>query len=113
MPGTELDHRALAAALESRILDGAGKTPPALRRKSFERAGGGPPINQPYDDLARQIGQSASHVTDDQLGRVVQAAGSEKAAFEIVLTAAAGAGLLRFRSAMKALEEATDASGRD
>ena len=34
MPGTELDHRALAAALESRILDGAGKTPPALRREA-------------------------------------------------------------------------------
>ena len=113
MPGTGREHSALAAALERRILDGVGKTPPALRRKSFGRAGGGPPIDQPYEDLARQIGQSASHVTDNQLSRVLQAVGSEKAAFEIVFTAAVGAGLLRFRSAMKALEEATDASGRD
>jgi hypothetical protein len=44
---------------------------------------------------------------------VLHAAGSEKAAFEIVITAAAAAGLSRFESAMKALEEALDASARD
>jgi len=113
MPGAGPDHSALAEALEHRILRGPGQTSPDLRQGAFARAGGGAPIEAPFDDLARQIGQSASHVTDDQVSGVLRAAGSEKAAFEIIFTAAAGAALLRFRSAMKALEEASDASARD
>lgn len=41
---------------------------------------------------------------------VVQAAGREKAAFEIVAAAAMGAGLMRWRLAVKALDEASDAT---
>jgi hypothetical protein len=37
-------------------------------------------------------------------------AGSEKAAFELIAAAATGAGLFRWQHAIKALEEATDAS---
>jgi hypothetical protein len=39
----------------------------------------------------------------------VRATGSEKAAFEVIVAAAVGAGLLRRQQAMKALDEATDA----
>jgi hypothetical protein len=64
----------------------------------------------PYDDLASQIGECSHRVTDAQVEGVVKAAGSEKAAFEIIAAAAMGAGLMRWRLAVKALDEASDAS---
>jgi hypothetical protein len=103
------DHRALAEALQRRVLDGPGKTDRALRRAIAERATGGPAVEAPYDDLARQIGASAAAVTDEQVARVLQATGSEKAAFEVIAAAALGAGLLRWRQGIKALDEVTDA----
>jgi hypothetical protein len=63
----------------------------------------------PFDNLARQIGESAGGVTDEQVAGVVRATGSEKAAFEVIVAAAVGAGLLRWRHAIKALDEAIDA----
>ncbi|HSC30592.1 MAG TPA: hypothetical protein VLD17_02625 [Gemmatimonadaceae bacterium] len=74
------------------------------------RAAGGPPTEPPYDELARQIGAAAHRTTDAQVATVRTALGSEKAAFEVTLAAAAGAGLLRWRLAMQALAEANDAS---
>ena len=103
------DHHALANALRRRVLDGPGETDPALRQTTAERAAGGPAVKPPYDDLARQIGASAAGVTDEQVASVVQAAGSEKAAFEVIAAAALGAGLLRWRQGIKVLNEATDA----
>jgi hypothetical protein len=105
------DHHAFAEALRSRVLDGPGKTDPALRHAAAERAGGGPAGATPYDDLARQIGESAARVTDQQVASVLKAGGSEKAAFEIIAAAALGAGLLRWRRAVEVLEEAVDAPG--
>jgi len=64
----------------------------------------------PYDDLASRIGECSHRVTDAQVEGVVQAAGGEKAAFEIIAAAAIGAGLVRWRLAVKALNEASDAS---
>ncbi len=66
-------------------------------------------MKAPYDDLARQIGASAAGVTDEQVASVVKATGSEKAAFEVIATAALGAVLLRWRQGIKALSEAADA----
>lgn len=103
------DHRALAEALRHRALDGPGETNPALRRAIAERATGGPAVVAPYDDLARQIGESATAVTDEQVANVLRATGSEKATFEIIAAAALGAGLLRWSQGIKALEEVTDA----
>jgi hypothetical protein len=48
-------------------------------------------------------------VTDDQVSAVRQATGSDRAAFEIVLSAAVGAGLRRWDAAMRALKDAPDA----
>jgi len=42
--------------------------------------------------------------------RLVSEVGSEKGAFEVIVAAAMGAGLLRWRSAIKVLDEVTDAS---
>lgn len=72
------DHRALAEALRRRVLDGSSLTDRPVRRAAAERAAGGLVIEAPYDDLARQIGESAG-VTDEQVASVLRAAGSEKA----------------------------------
>ena len=109
--GERPDHRALARALGERVLEGPGVTEPALRRQLAARASGGDPVPDPYDALARQIGEAARLTTDRQVADVVRAAGSEKAAFEVILAAAVGAGLLRWRRAMAVLDEAGDAPG--
>ena len=67
-------------------------------------------MEAPYDDLARQIGEFAAGVTDEQVASVLRATGSEKAAFELIAAAALGAGLLRWQQGIKVLEEATDAA---
>ena len=103
------DHRALAEALRRRVLDGPGETDPALRKATAERAAGGPAVRAPYDDLAREIGESATRVTDEQVASILRATGSEKATFEVIAAAALGAGLLRWRKGIKALDEVTDA----
>jgi hypothetical protein len=109
MTASRPDHRALADALRRRVLEGLGETDPAVRQAAAERAAGGPPSDAPCDDLARQIGEFAYHVTDGQVASLVETVGSEKAAFEVIVAAAVGAGLLRWRQGIKALEEAIDA----
>ena len=109
MTGVRPDHHALADALRRRVLKGPGETDPELRRAAANRAVGGPPIGAPYDDLARQIGEAAHRVTAEQVASAVRGTGSEKAAFEVIAAAALGAGLLRWRQAIKALEDAADA----
>lgn len=108
---TSSDHLQFADGLKRRVLEGPGETNTALRQRVAARAAGGLPIDPPYDDLARQIGEAAYHTTDGQVARVLQAAGSERAAFEIIAAAAAGAGLLRWQQAIKVLEETSDAPG--
>jgi hypothetical protein len=105
-----VDHHSLAEALRRRVLEGGGETAPALRQRVAARAAGGSPIEAPYDDLARQIGEAACRTTDAQVAEVLKAAGSEKAAFELIAAAATGAGLLRWRHAINAMEEAGDAA---
>ncbi len=100
------EHRFLANALEHAALDGPAETEMHLRRVVAARAAGGPPITNPYDTLARQIGEAAQRVTDAQVHGVLQAAGSQKATFEIIAAAAVGAGLLRWSLGMKVLGEA-------
>ena len=106
---TRPDHNALAEALRQRVLDGPGETDRVIRQATAERAAGGPALAAPYDDLANQIGQSAARVTDEQLASVLRATGSEKSAFEIIVAAALGAGLLRWRQGIKVLDEAANA----
>lgn len=103
------DHQALADALRRRVLEGPGETAPTLRRRVAARAAGGPPMEAPYDDLAHQIGEAACRTTDAQVASVLAAAGSQKAAFELIAAAATGAAMLRWECAIKALEEAEDA----
>jgi hypothetical protein len=104
------DHRALAEALRRRVLDGPGVSDQVTRKAAAERASGGQAIAASYDDLVRQIGQSSHRVTSAQVEQLVREVGSEKAAFEIIAAAAMGAGLLRWRAAIKVLDEACGAS---
>jgi hypothetical protein len=104
------DHHALAEALRRRVLDGAGETSSVLRQAVAASAAGGSPAPLPYDELAQQIGAAAYRTTDEQVTNVLTAAGSERAAFEVIIAAAVGAGLLRWSQAVDVLNEATDAS---
>ena len=100
------DHGVLAEALRRRVLEEPALTDLSLRQAIAASAQGGPAAPPPYDVLARQIGEAAFRVTDAQVASVVTAAGTEKAAFELIITAAVGAGLLRWQLASKAIEEA-------
>jgi uncharacterized peroxidase-related enzyme len=106
------DHRALAETVRWRVLEGPAETDAGLRQQMAERAAGGPPLEAPYDDLARQIGQAAYKVTDEQVASVVEAAGSQRAAFELIVASALGAGLHRWRRGLEALEEALKKSAQ-
>jgi len=111
MMSVKSDYHSLAKTLKRRVLEGPGETDAALRQRVAARAAGGPPIEAPYDDLARQIGNAAHRTTDAQVASVVTTAGSEKAAFELIAAAATGAGLLRWQQAISALDEVDDATG--
>jgi uncharacterized peroxidase-related enzyme len=104
------DHRALAEVLRKRVLEGPGITDIALRQAIAKRATGGPAVAEPaYDDLAQQIGRAAYKVTDEQVKKIVQKTGDEKAAFELIVAAAVGAGLYRWQKGLSILKEATGA----
>jgi hypothetical protein len=113
MSTTTMISSLLAETLRLRILEGPGETDPALRQRMAARASGGPAIDKPYDDLARQIGEDAYRTTGAQVASVRTATGSEKSAFELIAAAATGAGLLRWQRAIEALEQAGDAPAGD
>ena len=110
MTASRPDHGALAEALRYRVLEGPGVSNRATRKAAAERASGGQGIAASYDDLIRHISESSHRVTSAQVERLVREVGSEKAAFEVIAAAAMGAGLLRWRTAIKVLAEASNAS---
>jgi hypothetical protein len=103
-------HRDRAEALRAAVAGDTGVTEASLRNAMSARAAGGPPADEPYDHLARQIGEASFRVTDAEVDAVRQATGSDKATFELVMSACIGAGLARWDAAGRAIEEATDAS---
>jgi len=99
-------HRALAEALRKRVLEGPGVTGIELRQAMAKRATDGPAVEDAvYDDLALQIDQAAYKVTDEQVRKVVEKTGSEKAAFELIVAAAVGAGLYRWERGLSTLKD--------
>jgi uncharacterized peroxidase-related enzyme len=102
------DHVALAETLRKHVLEGSGSTDVTLRQAMARRATGGPAAGEAaYDDLAKQIGQSAHDITDEQVKKVVQKTGSEKAAFELIVAAAVGAGLYRWQKGLSIMNDVT------
>lgn len=103
------DHAARRVALEAKAL-GLAQTDVALRVGVMARVAKGPAIAEPFEDLAVQIGKAAHRVTAEQVSKVRDALGTDKGAFEVVLTASIGAGLSRWDAAMRAIEDADDAA---
>ena len=99
------DHQVMAETLRKAVLEGPGVVTAELRQAIAKRAGGGPVIDEPYDDLAKKIDECAYKVTDDQVKVLVQKTGSEKAAYEVIVTAAMGAGLRQWDKAEHVLAE--------
>ena len=99
-----------ADTLRATITANTGITDPALRTAVAARAAGGPPTDQPYDHLAHQIATASHRVTDTDVNTVRDATGSDKATFEIIMSACIGAGLARWDAATHAIHEATNAT---
>lgn len=102
-------HHSHAEAVRAAVTAHTGVSDRLLRTAVSARAAGGPPTDEPYDSLARQIGAASSRVTDAEVDAVKQATGSDKATFEIVMSACIGAGLTRWDAATRAIEETPDA----
>ena len=105
-PGSHEQH---AEQLRARVAD-TGLSSRQLRLGALARDRGGPAIPEPYEALVDQVAGDSARVTDAQVRAVREAAGSEKAAFEIILTAAIGAGLHRWESAAQVIVEAGNAA---
>ena len=98
------DHRARAAALRAKAGGSTGETEAALRQAILARAAGGPAVAAPYEALVADVADASWRVTDAEVAAVRAVPGSDKAAFEVVMTAAIGAALLRFDRAMEAAD---------
>lgn len=102
-------HAVLADTLRRRALD-HGAIPRSVRAGALA-AGAGSAADLPdvYDALARLVGEASYRVTDRQVAAARDAAGSDKAVFEIVMSASIGAGLRRWDAAASAIDGATGA----
>ncbi|PYI64518.1 hypothetical protein CVV68_21735 [Arthrobacter livingstonensis] len=110
MDGSELNYQDRRALLSEKVIE-LGVNEPSLRAGVMARgAGGAAGVAEPYNALSRQIAEASYQVTDDQVKAVRMAAGSDKAAFEIVFAASVGAGLARWDAAFRAIEGLDDAS---
>jgi alkylhydroperoxidase family enzyme len=101
-------------ALVASLFDGRGDTEPALRRAVAERAesasldvsvaAGALPAE--LDAYVDKVARHAYRVTDDDVAALRSAGHTEDAIFEITLSAALGAGLVRMERGLTALRGA-------
>jgi hypothetical protein len=100
----------MALALRRRVED-SGIIPESLRKAALAVGGGSDgELPEPYNALVQTIGEASYRVTDRLVDAVLEAAGSEKAAFEVIMSASIGAGLRRWDAASRVIEEAADAA---
>ncbi|MDR2997294.1 MAG: hypothetical protein LBU78_04155 [Microbacterium sp.] len=106
----ETDHAVLAEQLRRRVLE-SGAVAGSVRRAAL-RAGAGEGVDDEgrHVVLARTIGAASYRVTDEMVADVRADTGSDRAAFEVVMSASIGAGLRRWDAALAAIGEATDAA---
>ncbi|MGO4592591.1 hypothetical protein AB4Z18_02090 [Leifsonia sp. 2TAF2] len=102
-------HESHAEQLRARV-SVSGLTSQELRLAALGAAIDDRDAPEPYGTLVRQIIADSARVSDGQVLAVREAAGSDKAAFEVILTAAIGAGLARWDAAQRAITEAKDAA---
>jgi hypothetical protein len=91
-------HRELIA----RVLEGAGKAAPELRRAAFDNAG----LSEPISTLIDKVAEHAYQVTDEDVVAVRAAGLSEDQIFEIVVCAAIGQASRQYADALAALASA-------
>ena len=97
-------HEAFAEVLRKRVLEGPGKTDAVLRQAIAKRATDNTRIEEPYDTMAMLVAEASYKVTDELIKKVVAKSGSEKAAFELITTAAVSAGLYRWRKGISVMQ---------
>src|SRR5690242_3709182 len=102
-PDDEAHHEAFAEVLRKRVLEGPGKTDAALRQAIARRVTDNTRIEEPYDTMAMLVAEASYKVTDELIKKVVAKSGSEKAAFELITTAAVSAGLYRWRNGISVM----------
>ncbi len=91
----------------SSLLGSLGQTETSLRRAVFDRVrleNGEVPAN--IAALVKKIAVQPWAVTDDDISRACEAGYSEDQLFELILAAAAGAGVRRLDAGLRAMEEA-------
>ena len=106
--GAEADHRTLADAVRQSVA--AGQDARATTVAMAIGAGGDASVAAAYADLARTIDRASYRVTGEQVAAAAAEAGSDRGAFEVVMAAGVGAALRRWDAAIRAIEEAADAS---
>jgi hypothetical protein len=103
----------LVERLRSSVLQGEGKTDPALRQAVAARSaelGGGPAappgaaIPAGLRDLVEKTALHAYRITGEEIQALLQAGHSEDEIFEIAISAAVGGGLARLERGLAALE---------
>lgn len=86
------DHQKLAESLRARILEGPGRTEKYLRQSMADEISADS-LQLPFKKLAWQVRNESYGITDQDVQELVDGAESEKAAFELIIAAAVGAGL--------------------
>jgi hypothetical protein len=94
-------------ALTARILEGAGKAPPAERRAAFENAG----LAEPLRTLIHKVAHHAHKIVDADIAAVRQSGLGEDEIFELVVCAAIGQATRQYDAAIAALEAVSERRG--
>lgn len=104
----------LVAGVRAAVLEGPGATPTGLRQAVAARAGGPEAgasraagvreVDEELRPLVDKVAGRAYEVTDADIATLRQAGYDEDAVFEVVVSAALGAGTARLRRGLAALE---------
>jgi alkylhydroperoxidase family enzyme len=97
------DIREARNALARRILEGAGKASPSVRRAAFNNSS----LAQPLSALVDKVARRPYSVTDEDITAATVSGLSEDQVFEIVVCAAIGQATRQYGTALAALEAAT------
>ncbi len=104
-------HAELAERLRGRV-EKSGILDPDLRAACVRvGADADAELAAPHRELVATIAETSHRVTDAQVTAVRQELGSDRAAFEVIMAASAGAGLRRWDAAVRAIREVSDAAG--
>jgi hypothetical protein len=99
------DIRKARKAAETRILQGDGKAPHALRRAAFQNSG----LAEPLHSLISKVVNHAFKVTDSDFTAVKSSGFDEDQIFELVVCAAIGQATRQYASGLKALDAVSPA----